>query len=206
MKIKLLPLLFICFILIQSCEKPDPNGCHNAITYYKYLSETARNQTPYFTNPAFDTISFASDKGDTVTFVKTKTDSSWYKEEISGNPACDWDKNYYQILHNKYITIIGNGELDVKFECKNSRQFPNNLNIQFSNLRFDINTDWLNPLFGYAYTLGDIYLKNRLFKNTIYSYSTLGDTASNYLIVNKDFGIVKINNKTENISWILIKP
>ena len=132
MKIKLLPLLFICFILIQSCEKPDPNGCHNAVIFYNYLSDAARNQTPYFTNPAFDTISFASDKGDTLIFVKTKTDSTWYKEEIRGNPACDWDKNYFQILHNTYTTIKGSGTFDLRHSKKN-----NSGNIDIIELHFN---------------------------------------------------------------------
>jgi len=99
MKIKYSILIGLLVLLLFSCEKPDPNGCHNSVIFYNYLTAAARNQTPYFTNPSFDTLSFASDKGDTVIFVKTKTDSTWYKEEIRGNPACDWDKNYYQVLH-----------------------------------------------------------------------------------------------------------
>jgi hypothetical protein len=206
MKIKLLPLLFICFILIQSCEKPDPNGCHNAVIFYNYLSDAARNQTPYFTNPAFDTISFASDKGDTLIFVKTKTDSTWYKEEIRGNPACDWDKEYYQVLHNKYTTLKGNGSFDVKLSKKTKDGSLNAININFNDIDFDIDLGWLNPSFGYSYFIGLSVINNRNYINTIYAYNILGDTSSSYIIINKDNGLLKLNNKNDNTVWTLLKP
>ncbi len=204
MKIKLLPLLFICFILIQSCEKPDPNGCHNAITYYKYLSETARNQTPYFTNPAFDTISFASDKGDTVTFVKTKTDSTWYIEEIGGNPACDWDKNYYQILHNTYATIKGSGTFDVKHYLRKNSSYSNFIEININNLYFGLYDDWIG-LTKYP-TYKDVFtLQNRTFFSTIQIGSNDGDTTLNYSIINKTYGLFFIVDKVNSSNFILIK-
>jgi hypothetical protein len=202
MKIKLLPLLFICFILIQSCEKPDPNGCHNAVIFYNYLSDAARNQTPYFTNPAFDTLSYASDKGDTITFVKTKTDSTWYKEEIRGNPACDWDKNYYQVLHSSYTPIRGIGKFDIKHSTKNSTS----ITISFNTNQFFVDEIWLSPTTPYKYKIGNLTVKNTLFTNTIYAYCVLGDTSSNSIIMNQQFGIIKLNDKSNNIYWTLLKP
>jgi hypothetical protein len=195
-------LIGLLALLLFSCEKPDPNGCHSAIIFYKYLTAVARNQTPYFTNPAFDTLSFASDKGDTVTFVKTKTDSIWYKEEIRGNPACDWDKNYYQVLHNTYATIKGIGSFDIKHSAKNSTS----ITINFNTNDFFVNEIWLSPSTPYKYKIGNLTVKNTLFTNTIYAYRVLGDTSSNSIIMNQQFGIIKLNDKSNNLYWTILKP
>ena len=199
MMIKHSILIGLFVLLLFSCEKPDPNGCHNAITYYKYLSETARNQTPYFTNPAFDTISFASDKGDTVTFVKTITDSTWYKEEISGNPACDWDKNYYQVLHNTYTTIKGSGTFDVKHSKKNNK-YLDIIEFNFNNTIFFIGDYEINDTKHPQY-LGDI-IKNQIsYKKSMYSIDNSGKVRC-YL--NQSFGIFYIEDNTNNIIWTSI--
>jgi hypothetical protein len=41
-------------------------------TNYYYLTAAQLNQTPYFTNPAFDTISFTSDKGGYLNLCKNQ--------------------------------------------------------------------------------------------------------------------------------------
>lgn len=111
MKLKLLSIITI-ILLTQSCGKEEyPNVEHK--TNYYYLTAAQLNQTPYFTNKAFDTINYASDKGDTLTFVKTKTDTTWYCEDGSGNPNTGYDKDCYQTIHNTYSTIKGNGSFKV---------------------------------------------------------------------------------------------
>jgi hypothetical protein len=204
MKIKLLPLLIICFLLIQSCEKPDPNACHDAVTYYKYLGETARNQTPYFTNPAFDTISFASDKGDTVIFVKTKTDSSWYKEEISGNPACDWDKNYYQVLHNSYTTIRGNGNFEIKYSYKDQNYGLFRIEIFFNGLHFIICDCIINDI-KYKNYVGDFTIRSKTFTNTFYEYDEISNNSKGIGYINKDFGLFYLIDSIKDLKWLIIK-
>ena len=204
MKIKLLPLLFICFILIQSCEKPDPNGCHNAVIFYNYLTDEARNQTPYFSNPAFDTISFASDKGDTVIFVKTKTDSTWYKEEISGNPACDWDKEYYQVLQNKYITIKGNESFDVKYSYKTHEYGLFRIEIFFNNIHFII-CDCIIDDVKYKNYIGDYTVHNKTFTKTFYEYNNISENAKGIGYINKGLGLFYLIDPINDLKWLIIR-
>jgi hypothetical protein len=204
MKIKLLPLLFICFVLIQSCEKPDPNGCHNAVIFYNYLSDAARNQTPYFTNPAFDTISFASDKGDTLIFVKTKTDSTWYKEEIRGNPACDWDKEYYQVLHNKYTTLKGNGSFDVKYSYKTQDYGLFRIEIFFNNIHFIICECIIDDV-KYKNYIGDFTVNNKTFTNTFYEYNNISENTKGIGYINKGLGLFYLIDPINDLKWLIIK-
>ena len=204
MKIKLLPLLFICFILIQSCEKPDPNGCHNAVIFYNYLSDAARNQTPYFTNPAFDTISFASDKGDTLIFVKTKTDITWYKEEIRGNPACDWDKEYYQVLHNKYTTLKGNGSFDVKYSYKTQDYGLFRIEIFFNNIHFIICECIIDDV-KYKNYIGDFTVNNKTFTNTFYEYNNISENTKGIGYINKGLGLFYLIDPINDLKWLIIK-
>ena len=103
---KLLSII-ILILLTQSCVKENSTQSYNPQNYYFYLTAAQITQTPYFTNPAFDTISFASDKGDTLTFVKTKTDTTWYCERTTSNPDNN-DQNCYQTLYNTYATVKGN--------------------------------------------------------------------------------------------------
>jgi hypothetical protein len=204
MKIKLLTLLLICFILTQSCEKPDPNGCHNAVIFYNYLSDAARNQTPYFTNPAFDTISFASDKGDTLIFVKTKTDSTWYKEEIRGNPACDWDKNYFQILHNTYTTIKGSGTFDLRHSKKNNSGNIDIIELHFNDFVFYTGDYAINDI-KHPRFLGNIIKNQYTFNNSMYTYNNYKDSTSAISYLNQTFGTYYIEDKVKKMTWILVK-
>jgi hypothetical protein len=204
MKIKHSILIGLFVLLLFSCEKPDPNACHNAVIYYNYLTDGARKQTPYFTNPSFDTISFASDKGDTVTFVKTKTDSTWYKEEINGNPACDWDKNYYQVLHNSYATIKGNGSFDVKHYLKKNSYYSNYIEINFNSFHFNFYDDWIG-LTRYPTYKEIISIKNIDYYSSIQICSVNADTTQNYTLINKSYGLFFINDKVNNTYFVLIK-
>ncbi len=110
--IKLFSIITL-IMLTQSCTKNN-DGCFTPKDNYFYLTTSQLNQTPYFNNPAFDTINFTSEKGDTLIFVKTFTDTTWYNSNGQGNPDCGYDQNYFQTTHNTYATIKGNGSFDVK--------------------------------------------------------------------------------------------
>jgi hypothetical protein len=204
MKIKYSILIGLLVLLLFSCEKPDPNGCHNSVIFYNYLTAAARNQTPYFTNPSFDTLSFASDKGDTVIFVKTKTDSTWYKEEIRGNPACDWDKNYYQVLQNSYAVIKGSGSFDVKHYLKKNSYYSNYIEINFNSFHFNLYDDWIG-LTRYPTYKEIVSINNRDYYSSIKLSSVNADTTQNYTLINKTYGLFFINDKVTNTNFVLIK-
>jgi len=204
MKIKYSILIGLIVLLLFSCEKPDPNGCHNAVIFYNYLTAAARNQTPYFTNPAFDTLSFASDKGDTLIFVKTKTDSTWYKEEIRGNPACDWDKNYYQVLHNTYATIKGSGTFDLWHSKKTNSGNIDIIELHFNSFVFYTGDYAINDTKHPRY-IGKVIKNQFVYNNSMYSYNNFKDSLSAICFLNQSFGTYYIEDRLKTISWILIK-
>lgn len=202
-KMKLIFLLTLFVILLQSCSKePDlPSG--NPITKYEYLTAGALNQTPYFTNPAFDTISFASDKGDTLTFVKTKTDTTWYFENGSGSPDCGFDKVYSQTLKISYITIKGNGSFYVKHVLNNG-QYRNILNININNDAFEPYDDQIG-LIGYPTYKQETTILNNTYYSLIVIFSNPEDTSSNEAYINKNEGLFYYHNKKENTVYTLLK-
>jgi hypothetical protein len=201
LSMKLIFLLTLFVMLLQSCSKePDlPSG--NPITKYEYLTAGALNQTPYFTNPAFDTISFASDKGDTLSFVKTKTDTSWYCENQS------LSSNYkicYQTLHNTYTTIKGVGSFDVK----HSRKIDYKDLTDIISMRFNSIDIWVLDVFigTKTSTFSDsLIFNNKTYYSTLYTYHQFEylDVAKNYL--NKTYGVFRIEDNINNTIWSLIK-
>ncbi len=203
MKIVYLPILFLLILFGQSCGFDKGNCGGTPGTYYFYLKEASIKQTPYFTNKAFDTISFASDKGDTLTFVKTKTDTLWYEEPGDGSPDFGYATNRYQQIRNIYATIKGNGKFEVRHSLKMEQAFTNIISIKFNNINFVIDEAWLNPSFGYAYYIGNYPMNNKTYTNAIFAYSTLGDTTSNSIIINKDFGCIVFNDKFTNTKFYL---
>jgi hypothetical protein len=140
-------LKFLCLIIlgIQSCS-PDKGSIPANDTYYKLTSEQL-SVSPYFTNPAFDTISFAGSKGDTLTFIKTKTDTFWESEKATGNPD-DISMNYYQTLRNRYTTIKGSGSFNVSQIIENS---------SFDFLKIGFNK---NIFYVYSYQIANKKLSN----------------------------------------------
>jgi hypothetical protein len=183
-------------MLIQSCVRPYDPDCPKFSTIYTYLTASAINQTPYFTNPAFDTISYASDKGDTVTFVKTKTDTSWYCEnEYPSGPDCGAQKHCYQILHNTYATIKGIGSFDVKLINNNSV-----ITIIFMDNIFSLYNDKI----GVKTPKG--YIDNITFNNKIYNKVTflegIGNVNDCNAYINVTYGLFRFEFLTDKVNWI----
>ena len=201
---KLIFLLTLFVILFQSCSKePDlPSG--NPITKYEYLSAGALNQTPYFTNPAFDTISFASDKGDTLTFVKTKTDTSWYCENQS--LASNY-KICYQTIHNNYVTIKGDGSLYVKHILKNGNELSfssNTVAINFNDVFLQMYDDWIGSK-TYKTYLDTFNIGSKTYMRSMLIYPSNGGSNLGLSYINKDFGLFYLIDNSNNLKWQLIK-
>jgi len=198
---KLIFLLTLFVMLLQNCSKePDlPSG--NPITKYEYLTAGALNQTPYFTNPAFDTISFASDKGDTLTFVKTKTDTSWYCENQS--LASNY-KICYQTIHNTYTTIKGVGSFDVKHSRKiDYKDLTNIIEINFTNLYFSVFDERIG-LKDSPFYVDSILFNTNYFYVALYVFHnfTFSDIGKAYC--NKKFGLFHIEDKQNITNWTII--
>jgi hypothetical protein len=195
---KLLSILLLLLIQ-QSCSKENNNSqSYNPQNFYFYLTAEQLNQTPYFTNPAFDTISFTSDKGDTLTFVKTKTDTSWYCERTTSNPDNN-DQNCYQTLHNTYTTIKGNGSFDVKHWKRNSGWDTDFIDITIDNILFHIYESSINDTKAPNY-LNLITISGKTFNKVHYF------TNNNFKIfINKDYGIFSIDNTLNNTQFLITK-
>ena len=205
MKTKLLYITIIIVLIIQACKRDNSSGCGSYSTNYHALSTSAINQTPYFTNPAFDTISFASDKGDTVTFVKTKTDTTWYCENDHSNADCPKEKaDCYQILHNTYTTIKGVGSFDIKHSLKGSTIYDNNrIQYNFNGLLFWVYDYWLGWN-GFTTYIENNFWNNYNYKSSIVIYTTPSDTLnSNQGYININYGLYLVKNKIDNKNWTL---
>lgn len=106
-------ILLYVFILVSffAC-KPEPERIpdkHN----YNYLTAEQLAKTPYFTNPAFDTLTYVSNQNDTVVFAKTRVDSGWYRV-IEFDPGVEFTKyHHYQQISANYQTIKGEGSFGV---------------------------------------------------------------------------------------------
>jgi hypothetical protein len=197
---KLISILLL-IMLTQSCTK-NGGGCYTPQSYYIPLNAAQLNQTPYFTKPAFDTISFASDKGDTLTFVKTKTDTTWYEEQGNGNPDCGYDRVFSQTLRNTYTTIKGNGSFEVK-HVKKGLQIFDFIQFRFNQINFSTH-DWVigdksNPAF-----IDNINLGNRSYNNLtkIVKSNSTEDIA--YTFMNVNFGIFYVEDLIEKTQWFIL--
>jgi hypothetical protein len=192
--------IIILIILTQSCVKENSTQSYNPKNYYFYLTTAQINQTPYFTNPAFDTISFASDKGDTLTFVKTKTDTNWYCERTTSNPDNN-DQNCYQTVHNTYATIKGNGSFDVK-HWKQGFQFINGIEININNMRF-LYGDYQVGLKNYWTFKNFINMNNKNFIDLIVLYPDSYDSLRAAGYINKDYGLFYFDEKIKTNKWVI---
>jgi hypothetical protein len=198
---KLFGALFM-MLLVQSCIKEEYDKVEHKTNYY-YLTAAQLNQTPYFTNPTFDTISFASNKGDTLTFVKIKTDTTWYCENGWGNPNTGYDKDCYQTIHNTYATVKGNGSFDVK-HIKENNYLSTYLQIKFSNLIFYYDAIAIDDV-TFGRFVGDLVKNNQTFRNTIYTYNNYTDSLIAISYINKDFGLFSINDKLNDTEYFILK-
>ncbi len=203
MKTKLLYITIFCLLIIQACKRDNTDsGCPSYSTNYKTLTLEAINQTPYFTNPAFDTISFASDKGDTVIFVKAKTDTAWYCENDNSNADCPKENaNCYQVLHNSYTTIKGVGNLDIK-HSKKTIEFPDLIEITFNDLHFKVR-DYRIGLKEKPYFLS-IVKGNKTYYNVIIIYPNLNESTIAEAFINIENGCFNFRDKSTNTEYNLI--
>ncbi|NDC31180.1 MAG: hypothetical protein EBZ58_09655 [Bacteroidetes bacterium] len=207
MKIQLLCISIFTILLIHACKQDPSSYCPSYSTNYQKLGLEIINQTPYFSDKAFDSIRFINDKSEIVTFVKWNVDTSWYCTNDYSNPNCPKNNaNCYQIINNTYNTIKGNGNFGVKIEKMSTQGYPNNIRIKVNDLNFDLDIGWFDTSFGYEYYIGNVVLNSVKYENAIFAYSILGDTSSSSIILNKTFGLLKFNNKAQNTTLTLIKP
>ncbi len=214
---KYLPYLVILFaaVTLQTCTVDDgPKPCNSTTTYH-YLRADQLSKTPYFNNPNFDTISFASDKGDTVTFALKKIDTTYHIEDANFNPnrICNY-WNYYQNITATYHTIKGSASFKVQHAKKRTisftigkptTEYTDNVNIAFNSVNyylydFDIGNDRLRQF------QNNIVFNNRNYKNSVYVYREFSDSITGVMYINKDFGAFRINDIQNGKQFTIINP
>ena len=200
MKQKLL-LLYIAFSFFACKPEPDriPDK-HN----YNYLTAEQLAKTPYFTNPAFDTLTYVSNQNDTVVFAKTRVDSGWYRE-IDFNPGVEFTTyHYYQQISAKYQTIKGEGSFGVVHILRNYETTSEIIKVQFKGINFGINANWFDSSFGYNYYIGDTLINGNSYNQTIKVFANC-DITSSTLVLNTVLGAIFINEVSSNTFWNLLK-
>jgi hypothetical protein len=195
-------IYIIAILLLFGACKPEPIESNPTITYHRLKTEQL-NKTPYFTNPDFDTLTYLSNKGDTLIFAKLKTDTTWYYIRTQGAPGVTLNEDYYQTLRNTYQTIKGNGKFEVRHAKLSESGYNDNILITFNNEIYHINDNWYSKSFGYKYSLPFVDVNSTIYNNVIYVFSKLGDTTTNRMYLTIEDGCFYVKNKQSNDFWFL---
>jgi len=189
----------------MNCNKEKPDYADKPDTHtYHYLTQEQLNKTPYFTNPAFDTLTFLSNANDTLIFAKLKTDTFYHKTSRSDCPDCPVHYSYYQELHKTYQTIKGNGKFEVR-HSKNGLAFDRNLSdyitISFNNFNYYINDYFLGV--NHIIIIDSIIFDNKKYFQVTRFFNNWTDSISTEAYINKDYGIFRIEDKILLNNWDL---
>ncbi len=208
MKTLYLNLLFYtacCLLLFSSCEIKDNTPCAAQYTYH-HLTAEEKSKTPYFNNPNFDTISFASSTGDTLTFALQRIDSSWYIEDMNRNPNPDGcpDWHYYETRTVRYKELTTNA-LFIAILSKKNQTYPHtSITILLSGYSFLYGIDEIG-LSNYIYYVGDISILNKTYHEALYEYHNAMSNTNIKGYLNKNQGFLGIKNQQSNLDFALIQ-
>ncbi|MDP3929716.1 MAG: hypothetical protein Q8R57_11895 [Bacteroidota bacterium] len=196
-------ILLSFFVLVNfiSC-KPEPGRTPDKHIYY-YLTAEQLAKTPYFTNPAFDTLTFVSNQNDTVVFAKTRVDSGWYRLNAS-NLSHNYETIlYYQQLTAKYQTIKGEGNFEVIHSKQINTWETDRVDIKFNDNTFSCSDRQIGRKTFYTFK-DSVEINNRKFKDLIILYSNPDDNTTNEGYLNQSNGLFFIINKIINSNFLLI--
>ena len=215
MKTKLLLLTTIILLsLFTTCKDKNSNPCKPQEYSYHTIADEAKSKIPYL-KPEFDTISYASNKGDTLVFVRQPKDSNWYCTNHYPNLDCLPDYDCYENYGFKYTTIKGNGIFEFKHgkalyiifndHSKVDDIYYDEIEIIFNNFHF-LSADWKIDNTKYQYYIGDTAIDNIIFKSVFYIPNELDRLDVGKGLFCKDFGLIQVQDKISMINWTLIKP
>lgn len=187
--------LFSLLVNLFSC-KPEEEKKVDPQKHYYYLSPEQLAKSPYFTNPLFDTLTYANTKGDTFVFAKYKVDTGYVitSDVTQGSPA----KNlyYYQYIQNKYYSLKGNGKFGVahyKEVNTNSGYRDDVIEFSLNDLLFFVDDEKIgNKIIGIPF-YDEIIVKGRSYKSVAgFKRIFNGDTIS--LLINNSHGLISSVN------------
>ena len=187
-------ILLYVFILVSffACN-PEPKPTPHKHNYF-YLTAEQLAKTPYFTNSAFDTLTFVSNQNDTVVFAKTRVDSGWYRE-IDFNPGVEFTSyRYYQQISANYQTIKGEGSFGVLHSKKGyalNTIISDIVQILFFDQNYYINDYFIGV--NHIRSIDSITLKDHTYKTVTRINNNWVDSNSSISYVNKEFGAFHFN-------------
>ena len=210
--IKLL-LLFLIFAM-QSCFKEKESPCGAQKFNYYMIDTSAKNKLPYL-KTTNDTLGFASDKGDTILYIKDRVDSNWYKKENYGNIECLPNYNFSEIKTIKYNILKGNDFFEIELAKENfisivtpkiniQHSYSDILDIHFLNFRFIPGTSSINNKYNNR-ILPLMTLNNYTYYNVNPFYHNFTDSLSAICYYTSSDGIIKIEDKIKNKNWYIIR-
>jgi hypothetical protein len=194
---KIILYLLPIVLLFTTCRKntTKPADQH----FYYYLTKEQISKTPYFTNPAFDTLTYISNQNDTLIFAKTKTDTLWYISSVF-DPGGTADKYYhYQQSRNSYATLKGEGKFEVLQSVSSS--FPY-IALSFNKFLIDFHEYTLSDP-KYPTFMDSIQINNKSFYSLTRYHKINGARIDASFYVNKEFGLIYIIDNTNNTNWHL---
>lgn len=197
--------IFILFFIV-ACKRDNSSG--ELPDIYNYLTKDQIAKTPYFTNPDFDTLTFISNKGDTLIFAKQKTISSFYRTEITGCNGCASQYSNYQQLLNTYQTIKGNGKFEVKHSKKGiayDRINDDFLTISFNEFTFFATDNRLGTKTGTIYH-DSLTFGNKKYYNVTKYFHHFNEQTQAECYLNIEFGFIYIFDFKNNLHFQIIKP
>ncbi len=194
-------IYIIAILLLFGACKPEPIESNPTITYHRLKTEQL-NKTPYFTNPDFDTLTYLSNKGDTLIFAKLKTDTTWYYIRTQGAPGVTLNEDYYQTLRNTYQTIKGNGKFEVRHVLNDDISSIPYISIVFN--QFNIEFHEYTLAFRQFPTFVDSIFVNNKFYYNLTRY-TLNDGTESIAItyINNPFGLFYVDDLKVEKKWFI---
>ena len=198
MKQTLLLIYLACFFFGCKPEERLPDQY-----YYHYLTADQLHRTPYFNNPAFDTLTFVNNLNDTLVFAKTKIDTSWYEFRDTDLNVEYTKYHYHQKIKINYQTLKGDGSFGVEHVLFDpSRSGSNLIYYYFNDFPF-----WCRPE-----NIGDkqfptysesIEINGKLFKDILMLFSPRSDSLGHKGYINQTFGIFHFIAKENNPIYTL---
>ncbi len=201
-------------ILIPSCIKDNNSTpCGDQTYSYQTLDSTSKSKVPYLKNQ-FDTLSYASNKGDTLVFVRQAKDSSWYCKDYYSNKDCLPNYNCYETYGAKYNCIKGNGSFQFKhgkalyihfnIRSRIDNEFSNMIEISLNNFHFLLRDGNVGRKNISEYS-ENIEFNKTIFNESVYSYYEFSDSTMGTGFYNKEYGLFHVDDVINNINWTVIK-
>jgi hypothetical protein len=160
-------------------------------------------------------IKFLKNNGDTENYNLEVSDSLWNIVIDNSNPNCiNKRQDWYQILHKKYTNQSSGNSIEIyhsyKKEIDRATKFGGPFESTFS-IEFFFNNQhhsfyegvMVNPHSSKQY-YGELQINNKVYSNVVYTYDDTADSLSGKAFFNKEYGLLKFEDRKNNISWTMI--